>query len=44
MADYKPGSMNIASQERTFDGFVKFATRAVIVIIAVLILMALADG
>lgn len=44
MAEYKPGSMDMTAQEKTFQGFVKFMTRTVIVIIAVLIFLALANG
>jgi hypothetical protein len=39
MADHKPGSMNITTQERTFAGFVRFVTWSV-----VLIFMALANA
>ena len=40
MAEYKHGEMDISVQEHTFAGFVKFVTRAVIVILAILIFLA----
>lgn len=44
MAEHKHGSMNIDVQEKTFDGFVKFTTWSVVVIIAILIFMALVNS
>lgn len=44
MAEHKHGEMDITTQEKTFDGFVKLTTRAVIVIIVSLILLALING
>jgi hypothetical protein len=44
MADYKPGEMNITVQEKTFDGFIRMVSRAVILILAILIFLALANG
>ncbi|HBZ42642.1 MAG TPA: aa3-type cytochrome c oxidase subunit IV [Maritimibacter sp.] len=41
MADHKHGTMDTRNQEKTFEGFVKFATRAVIGIIVILILLAI---
>ena len=41
MAEHKHGSMNIDVQEKTFDGFMRFTTRSVIVIVAVLVFMAI---
>lgn len=41
MADHKHGEMDIAEQERTFDGFIKFAVRGTIVSIAVLVFLAI---
>ena len=41
MAEHKHGEMDITVQEKTFDGFVTFTVRAVIVIIAAVILLAL---
>lgn len=40
MADHKHGEMEIADQERTFDGFIKFTVRASIVCLAVLVFLA----
>lgn len=40
MAEYKHGSMNIEAQEKTFEGFVKFVVRAVIVIFFILLFLA----
>ncbi|MEY1557485.1 aa3-type cytochrome c oxidase subunit IV [Yoonia sp. R2331] len=44
MADHKHGEMDISVQEKTFDGFIKMTQRAVILIIAVLIFMALVNA
>ncbi|KEO61831.1 aa3-type cytochrome c oxidase subunit IV [Thioclava indica] len=44
MAEYKPGEMDIRVQERTFAGFTRFVSVAVIVIIAFLVFLALANG
>ena len=41
---HEPGSMNIEVQEKTFDGFMKFTVRAVIIIIVALILLALINA
>lgn len=41
MADHKHGTMDTRNQEKTFEGFVKFATRSVIGIIVILILLAI---
>jgi hypothetical protein len=41
MADHKHGEMNVDVQEKTFAGFVKFTTWAVVVIILVLVFLAL---
>lgn len=43
MADFKPGTMDIRTQEKTFAGFMKFATYATVVILAVLIFLALSS-
>ena len=40
MADHKHGEMNIQVQEKTFDGFIKFCTRSVIVIAIILLFLA----
>jgi hypothetical protein len=44
MAEHKPGSMDITTQEKTFAGFVTMTTRAVIVILALVIFMALVNA
>lgn len=41
MADYKHGEMDIKVQEKTFDGFMKFTTWAVIVILGILVFLAI---
>ncbi|MCL6282842.1 aa3-type cytochrome c oxidase subunit IV [Ruegeria sp. 2012CJ41-6] len=40
MADHKHGEMDIKDQTATFDGFVKFTTWTVIVILAILVFLA----
>ncbi|MEL7343532.1 MAG: aa3-type cytochrome c oxidase subunit IV [Pseudomonadota bacterium] len=40
-SEHKHGEMNIDVQERAFAGFMSFTVRAVVVIIAVLILLAI---
>lgn len=44
MADYKPGSMDIRAQEKTFAGFINFLKWGTIVILLVLIFLALANA
>ncbi len=41
MSDYKHGEMDITVQEKTFDGFIKFATWSVVVIIGIILFMAI---
>lgn len=41
MADHKHGEMDIAVQEKTFDGFVAFSKWTIVVIICTLIFLAL---
>lgn len=41
MADHKHGEMNTEVQEKTFEGFMRFTTRTVIVILVLLIGMAI---
>jgi hypothetical protein len=43
-AAHAAGSMDITEQSRTFDGFVAMVTRAVILIIAILVFMALVNA
>lgn len=42
--DHKIGTMDITEQQRTFAGFIKFATWTAILSIAVLIFMALTNS
>lgn len=44
MADHTPGSMDITTQEQTFNGFVSMVGRAAILIFALLIFLALVNG
>lgn len=41
MAEHKHGSMDISTQEKTFDGFIRFTIRTVIVILVAVILLAM---
>ncbi|MFD0981719.1 aa3-type cytochrome c oxidase subunit IV [Tropicimonas aquimaris] len=41
---YKHGSMDISTQEKTFDGFIKMVVRTAILCIVVLIFIALVNG
>lgn len=41
MAEHKHGSMDITTQEKTFEGFINFTIRAIVVIIALVIFMAI---
>lgn len=41
MGEHKHGSMDITEQQKTFDGFITFTTRAVIAIVVFLIFLAL---
>ncbi|SEN02268.1 aa3 type cytochrome c oxidase subunit IV [Palleronia salina] len=44
MAKHSHGSMDISEQEKTFNGFVRWTVRTVVVIIVALILLALING
>jgi len=44
MAEHKHGEMNTFVQEKTFEGFIKFSTRTVIVIAVVLLFIAAVNG
>jgi hypothetical protein len=44
MAEHKHGEMDIEVQKETFDGFIKFSTYVVYVVIAILIFMALVNS
>lgn len=39
MAEHEHGSMDIKDQEKTFDGFMSFVTKSVIIILVTLVLM-----
>jgi hypothetical protein len=41
MAEHKHGTMNINGQEKTFDGFISFVTKSVIVILIAVVFLAL---
>jgi hypothetical protein len=41
MAEHKHGTMNIHAQEKTFDGFISFVTKSVIVILIAVVFLAL---
>lgn len=42
--DHKHGEMDITVQERTFEGFINFTIRTVIVILVAVILLALINA
>lgn len=44
MAEFKPGSMDITEQEKTFVGFVKFATWVAAISILTVIFIGLVNG
>ena len=44
MADYKPGSMDIRTQEKTFAGFVRMVSWGAGISIGILIFLALVNG
>ncbi|EPX81773.1 aa3-type cytochrome c oxidase subunit IV [Litoreibacter arenae] len=44
MAEHEHGSMDISDHEKTFAGFVKFTTYAVIGILIFLVLLAMVNG
>ncbi|MDW4549641.1 aa3-type cytochrome c oxidase subunit IV [Defluviimonas sp. D31] len=44
MAEHKPGTMDIRTQEKTFDGFVRFVTWGAVISILVLVFLALANA
>lgn len=41
MAEYKPGEMDITTQEKTFEGFVRWSVRMAVFSIGVLLFMAI---
>lgn len=44
MAEHKQGSMDIRTQEKTFDGFVKMVTWGVVISLGIVVFMALANS
>jgi hypothetical protein len=44
MADHKPGEMNITEQERTFEGFMKWMTWGIAIILVALVLLGFING
>lgn len=44
MAEHKQGSMDIRTQEKTFDGFVKMVTWGVVISLGFVVFMALANS
>ncbi|WP_084794678.1 aa3-type cytochrome c oxidase subunit IV [Pseudoponticoccus marisrubri] len=40
MAEHKHGSMDVTEQEKTFEGFITFTIRSVIVILAIVVFLA----
>ncbi|GGG68315.1 hypothetical protein GCM10011415_14390 [Salipiger pallidus] len=44
MAEHKQGSMDITAQEKTFEGFIKFTVRTVVVILVLVVLLAIWNG
>lgn len=44
MADYKPGQMDISQHEKTFEGFIRMATRVAVASILILIFIGLVNG
>lgn len=41
MAEHKHGSMDITDQEKTFEGFITFTIKTVVVILVLVVLMAM---
>ena len=44
MAEHKHGEMNVETQEKTFNGFIRFPTWSVVACIGVLSFMALVNS
>ena len=44
MADYKPGSMDITVQEKTFAGFIKMVSWGAGISLGILVFLALANA
>ncbi len=41
MAEHEHGSMNATTQEKTFNGFMSFVSRVVIILVVLFVLMAI---
>jgi len=44
MAEHKHGEMDITVQEQTFEGFIRFTIKTVVVILVAVILLAIFNG
>ena len=44
MADQDHSDMDIRAQEKTFDGFIGFVTKVVVIILVLVVFMALANA
>ena len=44
MAEHKHGEMDISDHEATFNGFMSFVTRTVVMILVFLVFLALVNG
>lgn len=44
MAEHKHGSMDIKDQEKTFEGFINFTIKTVMVILVMVVLLAMWNG
>ena len=44
MAKFEPGKMDIETQEKTFDGFVKAVTWGAVIVLLFLLFLAMVDG
>ncbi len=44
MGDYKPGSMDIREQEKTFAGFIRLVTWGAVLTVVILIILALSNA
>ena len=44
MAKHKHGEMDTSEQEKTFNGFVRFAVWTVVIVLAILVFLALANA
>lgn len=44
MAEHKHGEMDTSEQEKTFNGFIRFAVWTAVIVFAILIFLALANA